>query len=384
MQIGMLDHHQKWIFHFMRTHERLDKYNAIWLSVPAYHDLTPKIKSYEEVSQWNGKEMKEMRRYLLGVVTKSLQGGSPAQCPIFNSTIECTQALFELYMYAQYKSHDDASLSCMEHTLRCVHTFKDVVLLGRAGKKAKAKANALRMELVKKRKADEETNADSWTPSKMQPKMNAWQDYISHEIDISKELDVDFKFPKMHLMSHWAEQIPQYGALHQYSAERHEKAHKTNLKDSWNASNHNLNYLPQVITFQRCILCFEIRELNLQALAQRSENSAAPCKVFPSSADLAAPVSSHSYAKHEFMGPQNRHDGKHPDAMIKAFRALLDNTQDATHLMALYRGTPGFIKHESRNKMYLSDEQLHAMVLCIYHGIMIHVEGLDGERISQM
>jgi hypothetical protein len=50
MQIGMLDHFQKWIFHFMKTHEQLDKYNAIWLSVPAYHELTPKNKSYKEVS----------------------------------------------------------------------------------------------------------------------------------------------------------------------------------------------------------------------------------------------------------------------------------------------------------------------------------------------
>jgi hypothetical protein len=72
MQIGMLDHLQKWIFHFMKTHERLDKYNAIWSFVPAYHDLTPKNKSYEEVSQSNGKEMKERSRYLLGVVTQSL------------------------------------------------------------------------------------------------------------------------------------------------------------------------------------------------------------------------------------------------------------------------------------------------------------------------
>jgi len=37
MQIGMLDHLQKWIFHFMKRQERLDKYNAIWLSLPAYH-----------------------------------------------------------------------------------------------------------------------------------------------------------------------------------------------------------------------------------------------------------------------------------------------------------------------------------------------------------
>jgi hypothetical protein len=72
MLIGMLQHLQKEIFHFIKTHERLDKYNAIWLSMSAYNDLTPKNKSDEEVSQWNGKEMKEMSRYLLGVVTQSL------------------------------------------------------------------------------------------------------------------------------------------------------------------------------------------------------------------------------------------------------------------------------------------------------------------------
>jgi len=84
MQMGMPDHLQKWIFHFVKTNEQLYKYNAIWLSVAAYHDLTPKNKSNAEVSEWNGKEMKEMSRYLLGAVTQSLQGGSPAQRPIFS------------------------------------------------------------------------------------------------------------------------------------------------------------------------------------------------------------------------------------------------------------------------------------------------------------
>jgi hypothetical protein len=146
----------------------------------------------------------------------------------------------------------------MEDALRRFHTFKDVFLLGRAGKQAKAKANALRTELVKKRKVDEETNAETWTPSKMRREMNAWRDYISHEIDVSKELNADFNFPKIHLMSHWVEHIRRYGALQQYSAKRQEQAHKTNLKDGWNASNHNLNCLPQVITFQRRIVCFEV------------------------------------------------------------------------------------------------------------------------------
>jgi hypothetical protein len=51
MYIGMLDYLQKWILHIVRTYERLDKYNAIVVSVPAYNELTPKEQSYEEVSQ---------------------------------------------------------------------------------------------------------------------------------------------------------------------------------------------------------------------------------------------------------------------------------------------------------------------------------------------
>jgi hypothetical protein len=172
--------------------------------------------------------------------------------------------------------------------------------------------------------------------------------------------------------------------LQQYSAERHEQAPQTNLKDSRNASNHDLTYLPQVITFQRRILCFEIRELNLQALAQCRENSAAPCKVLPSGADVAVLLASQSYAKPEFMGPQNGHDGKHPDAMITDFRPLVDNTQNPTHRMAICSGTGEYIMHKCLNKTYISDEQLHAMELCIYHGLKVQVQGLDCERISQI
>ena len=139
MQIGMLDHLQKWIFHFMKTHKQLDKYNAILLSVPAYHDLTPRNKTYEEVSQLNGKEIKEMSQYLLGVVTQSLQGGSPPQRPIFNHAIEFARALLEFCMYAWYKFHDDETLSYMQDALRGVHTFKDVFLLGWAGKRTRPK-----------------------------------------------------------------------------------------------------------------------------------------------------------------------------------------------------------------------------------------------------
>ncbi|KAF8538639.1 hypothetical protein BDD12DRAFT_884597 [Trichophaea hybrida] len=304
MQIGMLDHFQKWILHFMMTYQRLDQYNAPWLSVPAYHDITPKTKSYENDFQWNGQQMKEIRGYRLGVSTQLQSGGSPALCPIFNRAVDCTRVLLEFYMYAGYTSHHDAALSFMDDALCRFHTINDVFLLRQPGKMGKAKANALKIELSMKR-----------------PEMNAWRDYISHEIEVSKESDTDFDVSKIHLMSHWVEQIRRYGAFKQYFAEINAQAHEMNLKYGWNASNHNLNSLPQVITIQRHILCFEIRVLNLQALVQCRVNSATICKVLPSDADLAAPLSSQSYAKPEFMGPLIRHDGKHPDALIKDFIA---------------------------------------------------------------
>jgi len=272
----------------------------------------------------------------------------------------------------------------MEDALHHFHTLKDVFLLGQAGRKANPKPNALRTELMKKRKIDQETNAETWMPSKMRREMNAWRDYISHEIDVSKALDAELNILMIHLRSHWVEQIRWYVTLQQYSAKRHEQAHKTNLKDGWKASNHNLNYLLQVITFQRRILCFQIRDLNLQVFAQRQEHSTSAWKVLPSGADLAAPLSSQSYAKPEFMGPQNRGDGKHTDGMIKDFKALLDDTQDATHHVAKYSGRQELIKHKSRNRTYISDDQLCTMELCVYHGINVQVEGLDGECISQM
>ena len=86
----------------------------------------------------------------------------------------------------------------------------------------------------------------------------------------------------------------------------------------------------------------------------------------------------------EFMGPHNCDVGKHPDAKINDFRALQGNAQDTTHHVAIYNCMREFIKHKSRNKTYLSDEQLHAMELFNHHGTKVQVEGLEDECISQM
>jgi len=138
-----------------------------------------------------------------------------------------------------------------------------------------------------------------------------------------------------------------------YSAERHAKEHQTNLNEGWKASNNNLNSQPQVITSQRCILCFEIRGLNLQTLIQCWVNRAAARKVLHSGVELTAPLISPSYAKPEVMGPQNCHAGKYLDAMIKDFGVILDNMQYSMHHVLIYYGMRVFINHKSCNETYI-------------------------------
>jgi hypothetical protein len=95
-------------------------------------------------------------------------------------------------------------------------------------------------------------------PLQNRHEMNAWQEYFSHEMEFTKALHANFNVPNIHLMVHWVEQLCLYRAVQQYSSESHEQAHNSILKDSWNASNHNLNYLTQLITLQHHILCIEI------------------------------------------------------------------------------------------------------------------------------
>jgi len=139
--------------------------------------------------------------------------------------------------------------------------------------------------------------------------LNAWRDNTRHDMDVFKKSDSDYNCPKIHLKSHWVDLNHRYRALQPYSAKRHELEHKMNHKNGWDASNHDLNYLAQLLMFQHRILCVGSRELNPKTLAQCWENSAAPCKVLPSSAGLATQQSSQSYAEPKFMGPLNRGHG---------------------------------------------------------------------------
>jgi len=71
-----------------------------------------------------------------------------------------------------------------------------------------------------------------------------------------------------HLMSNWSNIFVDTEALQQYSAESHESTHRTSRKLE-RLHNHNLNLTAASNHLSASHSLLEIRELSLQALAQR-------------------------------------------------------------------------------------------------------------------
>ncbi|KAF8458604.1 hypothetical protein BGX38DRAFT_1082355, partial [Terfezia claveryi] len=85
-------------------------------------------------------------------------------------------------------------------------------------------------------------------PGTIQSMRDYLQDFHKHKEVFLASKDLrwgHYNFPKMHLISHFADQIGKYGSLPQYSTEICKVSHKP-LKDAYRRTNH-INAVPQII-----------------------------------------------------------------------------------------------------------------------------------------
>ncbi|KAF8451279.1 hypothetical protein BGX38DRAFT_1091927, partial [Terfezia claveryi] len=164
-------------------------FDYVWHRLPPYTGFSVPSKAYHVVSQWSGKEMQNFGKVILGTFIAALHHnadqGRPtgAQIQEFNKAIRCVRSITDFYLITQYESHMDETISYLEKYLCVFHGTKNVFLCFRTGKEG------------------------------------------SH-----------YNFPKIHLISHYAEQIPKFGTLGQYSTEISETMHKA-FKDTYCRSN---------------------------------------------------------------------------------------------------------------------------------------------------
>jgi len=234
--------------------------------MPAYTGNHVPQKPYRSLSQVQEKEMRAILSILLAVFTAALYrktnmprviGGQQQE---FRKAILCVRYITDFGLIAQYHSHTDSTVKYMHTYLWKFHKSKDVFLRYRASKKAPRRAEDISKQFT------EEIDRRRATDIRLSAAQRARlveddQEERAYRISQALEEDSHFNFPKLHLLSRYADQIAQYGSLAQYLTKICETSHKP-LKDAYRRSNH-IDSIPQIIDSYTREHNFAVRQINM-------------------------------------------------------------------------------------------------------------------------
>jgi len=224
-----------WIQAFLNKHGRLQAFDDVWKALPPYPGFLVPRKAYCEVSQWQGKEMRNQGRCILGVLAVALRQPQSSQVIPFKQALGCVRALVDFSMMAQYRSHTSDTIAYMELYLDQFQRMKGIFLEFRVTEHTLAKVDEQRREI----RLQGTQMSQPVAPSKRHRMRDddREEEHERHMNSIHRELH--FNFIKIHLLSHFSDHIRQFGNLPMYSTEFVELAPKEQIKDGWRRSNKN-------------------------------------------------------------------------------------------------------------------------------------------------
>jgi len=145
--LRLFKHMMDWIEAFLKKHGRLQAFDEVWKALPPYPGFLVPKKAYREVTQWQGKETRNLERCILGVLAVALRQPRGAQAIPFKRALRCVRALVDFNMMAQYRSHTPDTIAYMEDYLYQFHRMKDISLEFRVTQRTQAKVDKQRKEI---------------------------------------------------------------------------------------------------------------------------------------------------------------------------------------------------------------------------------------------
>jgi len=119
--LGLFRHMIDWIQGFPKKLRGLQAFDDSWKGLPAYPVFFVPNKAYWDVMQWQGKEIRNLGRGLLGVLAVALLQLDSTQVIPFKHALGCVRALVDFNMMAQYCSHTEVTMAYMEDYLGRFH-----------------------------------------------------------------------------------------------------------------------------------------------------------------------------------------------------------------------------------------------------------------------
>jgi len=166
----------------------------------------------------------------------------------------------------QYPSHTNQTVSYLQQYLREFHANKAVFLRFRADKKTRKAGAEGHKTLLKEQVGMSVVGLTASEKVKFRQGNNLECRELVDEILTE---GAHYNFPKIHLISHYAEQIPRFGALGQYSTNISEAMHK-GFKEAYQRSN-KVDSISQIITTYTRDHTFAMRDLTINAWSPDKE-----------------------------------------------------------------------------------------------------------------
>jgi len=202
-----------WIQGFLKDHVRHQAFDDPWKALPPYPGSFVSKKAYREVRQWQGKEMRNLGRCLLGVLAVALSQPNSTQVQPFRHAFTCVRSLLDFTIMAQYRSHTPETISYIEEYATQFPETKDIFFAFRISKRTQEKADDLRKELRRQR-------AQMRERVPLSQRRRIPDDDREEDNDQLIELiysESNFNFGKMDLISHFRDHIYMFGNIPKYS-----------------------------------------------------------------------------------------------------------------------------------------------------------------------
>jgi len=100
--LGLFNRMMDRIEGFLKKHGPLQAFDDVWKALQPYPGFLVPKKAYPEVSQWQGKEMRNLGRCIVGVLAVALDQPGGAQVIPFKRALASVRALVDFNMMAQY------------------------------------------------------------------------------------------------------------------------------------------------------------------------------------------------------------------------------------------------------------------------------------------
>ena len=111
---GVFESTMQWLMKFLQKYKRVEIFDEVWCSLPSYPGFSPFHRSYTQITQWQRKELQNTVQIVCSMLAVALSQSTPAKCAPFAQVQWYIFALVNFIFLAQYRSHDDETISLME------------------------------------------------------------------------------------------------------------------------------------------------------------------------------------------------------------------------------------------------------------------------------